>query len=157
MAKFDLENFRDWFIDLFQTNMAAKIAEINAEKGDSLLTDFTADQYFSDMNQRIDNYDRFIFYGFPDIQTINNGRGPSALEVTMAFDIVVAEPEGGTISENIVMRYTRAMVEIVEANSRSNPQIGDVSVEQFAPVSLNDNQLSARMKIGGISIKGTIG
>jgi hypothetical protein len=158
MAKFDLENFRDYFVSLFQVNLGTKLAEINAEKSDSIvLADFTSDQYFSDMNAKVSNYSKFIFYGFTDILTIPNPRGGFALDVTIAFDIVFSEPEGGTISENMIIRYTRALAEIVSENATRNPQIQDVEVQLFAPASFADNATSDRMKIGGIQIKGTIG
>jgi hypothetical protein len=138
--------------------MAAKVAEINAEKNDGIyLTAIPADQYFNDMNSVVNNYNLYVFYGFTEIATNPNPRGDYALDVTIAFDVCFSEPEGGAVSENMILRYTRAMAEIITANASRNASIGSIEVQLFAPVSVQDNQSSARMKIGGISIKGTIG
>lgn len=157
MARFDLENFRDYFLGLFQTNLSAKVTAINAEKADSItLSSFVADQYTSDMNEKVLNYEEFIYYGFPEILTNANAGMGFSQEITMSFEVVIADPNGGTLAETKLMRYTRALFEIIEENMQANPQIGDIEIEVFSPVTLTDNQGSPLSKVGGISIKGTL-
>lgn len=157
MARADIETFRDYFLGLIQANLAAKLAEINAEKADGItLTDFIAAQYTSDMNEKVMNYSEFVFYGFPEILTIPNPRGGFALDITMSFEVVFCAPDGGTVAENKILRYTRAMAEIVTESLRGNCIASDVTVEILAPVSLAENLRSQWTKIGGIQIRGTI-
>lgn len=162
MAQYDLESFRDEFLTLFQTEMAAKITAINTEKGAvsgdlDYLTDFTSDQYIADMNEKVMNYESFVFYSWPSVVTTESFAGKYSLEVTMAFEVVFTDMEGGEIANNKILRYTRAMAEIVieYANKRSS-QISNLELSILAPTPIQLNQETPVWKVGGISIKGVI-
>jgi hypothetical protein len=158
MARADIETFRDYFLNLIQANLAAKIAQINLEKNDGItLTDFIPDQYTNDMGRAVMNYSQFVFYGFPEILTIPNPRGDFAMDITMSFEIVLAAPEAGIVAENKILRYTRAFAEIITESLRGNYIASDVTVEILAPISLAENLGSQWSKIGGIQVRGTIG
>ena len=158
MARFDIENFRDYFIAMIKDNLAAKLAEINAEKADSLTLEvFDNDQYAGSLSEKVMNYADFVLYGFPEIQTIQQpDSGDFAIEIQMTFDIWIADTDGGIVAENKVLRYTRAFSEIIAENIRKNPIIGDVQLEIFSPLPLSLSQFSAIMRVGGVQIKGTI-
>ncbi len=158
MARFDVESFGDYFLALIQSKLSAKIAAINAEKNDGItLETFDSAQYVDDMNGEVVNYASFIFYGFPEVSTIMNPNGDFALEVTMSFEIVFQGTEIGPVVSKKILRYSRALAEIICENIRENAQIQSVSVELLSPVTFIQNQNSSRTKIGGIQIKGTIG
>lgn len=156
MAKFDIESFRDYFLGLFQANLAAKVSEINSEKNDGItIVDIPAAQYFNDLNAAVVNYHTFIFYGFPEIKTTDRRGTSFSLEITMSVEVVISESEGGTETENKIMRYTRALAEII-AESAKHPQISELEIELFAPISLQLNLGSPVTKAGGINIKGAV-
>lgn len=158
MAQFDVESFGDYFLDLIQTNLSAKITALNAEKNDGItLETFTNAQYIDDMNGEVVNFASFIFYGFPEVVTNMNQNGDFALDVTMSFEVVFQGTEVGPVVSKKILRYSRALAEIVCENIRKNSQIQSVSVEVLAPVTFIQNANSSRSKIGGIQIKGTIG
>lgn len=157
MAIFDIESFRDYFLQLFLDNLDAKITQINTEKSDDItLESFELAQYVNDMNDKVMNYDSFILYGLLDITSILNAGAPAGLDVTMSFEIAFTNLNDSLLAETRIMRYTRALSEVVEENSSNNSQIGSIEVSQYAPITLALNKNSPVMKVGGISIKGTI-
>lgn len=157
MAKFDVESFADHFIALFQSKLSAKISAINTEKNDGIvIADITSAQYFSDMNEQINNYDEIIYYGFPSIVATASHAGGVSEEISMSFEVLIPCPEGGLIDNKKIMRYTRALKEVALENARANASISDLKIETFSPVVLQSNQNSPLMKAGGIMITGVI-
>lgn len=157
MVKFDVETFRDFFLATFQAGMAAKVAEINAEKADSItLEDISADQYLSGWNEKVATYDIFILYGFPEITALQTVGSDTALEITMSVEIVI--PEGNTAdnsTETKVMRYTRALAEIAAAVATERAEISDLEIAPYSPIQLAA-QDGSLLRMAGIEIKGTI-
>jgi len=158
MAIFDVEGFRDYFLNLFQTELGAKITAINTEKADTItLETFVNNQYVNDMNEKVMNYNEFIFYGFPDISSIANAGYGTAQDITMSFEVVIADSEGGSVAESKIMRYTRALSEVIEDNMNKHPQISDLEYATYSPVTMALNTGTPLVKVGGISLKGSIG
>lgn len=158
MARYDLENFRDYFINLVKANIAAKLAEITAEKADGIILEgLSNDQYASSLSQKVMNFNTFLLYHFPDIRTIQAPDSKTfSLEVTMTLDIWTADPEGGDVAENKIMRYTRAISEIITENIDKNPMIRSIEIEVFSPLPLILSQNSQLMRVGGVQLKGFI-
>ena len=60
MSKIDIETVENKILEIIQANFNNKIAEINADKGDSLLTNI--DKYMNNFYEEVTNYSQFIFY-----------------------------------------------------------------------------------------------
>lgn len=156
MAKFDIESFRDYWIDLIKAGLTAKLAEITTEKGDSLvLATFSDEQWTNDYNKKVLNYESFVLYSMEisNPETVGNAAN---IEIKLFIEIVFANREGGIEVENRILRYTRAMMEIVLENSRKNASISGVTIREFVPVPIKISVNSPVMKTGAVEITGTI-
>ena len=156
MARFDLEDFRDVLKAYLVDNMVAKVAEINTEKGDSLLFVIPEAQYFQDFNEKIVNVTNFIYFGFlPFDPGISSGNS-LAQPITMFFLTMVSDHEGGILGENKILRYTRAMTEIFQENALSNAHISDLEITILPPDLVQIKPGADWYKAGGVYVKGTV-
>ena len=156
MANFDLEDFRDILKAYLVDNMAAKVAEINTEKGDSLLVEIPEAQYFQDFNEKIVNFTDFMYFGFlPFDPGISSGNS-LAQPVSMFFLSMISDHEGGTVGENKLLRYTRAMTEIFQANATANAHISDLEITIMPPELVQIRPGADWYKAGGVYVKGTV-
>jgi len=154
---FDLEDFRDALVLVLQNGMAAKVAEINLEKGDDpVLVEIPAADYFLDFNSRIVNVPQFIHFGFmPFEPSIPNG-SEVALPSTMFFSTFTPDQEGGIVGENKILRYTRAMLEIFASASTQIANISELELTPFPPMRVNLDHTSEWYKVGGVHVKGIV-
>lgn len=156
MARFDLESMRDEFLNLFKTKLNDKIAEISTEKGDSITLDtFSDEQYVNDLNSKVMNYDEFVFYSFGNVSTIPNYK-KYALEAVLNFEVVFVDRQGGALAESKLLRYTRAMADLVYENIEEIAVVGEIEVELFTPVTVQESLDSPVLRVAGIGIRGTI-
>jgi len=156
MANFDLEDYRDLMKAFLVDNMAAKVAEINTEKGDSLLVEIPEAQYFQDFNEKIVNFKDFIYFGFlPFEQGISSGNALGQ-PVSMFFLTMVSDHAGGIVGENKILRYTRAMMEIFQAESLTDSRISDLELTILPPDLIQIEPGADWYKAGGIYVKGTV-
>lgn len=156
MARFDAESFRDHFLNLLKNNISSKISEINTEKGDSLLLVPSADQYISDMNSKVMQYDWFILHQIGEITAIQTGGPLIAKEIELFFTVWFTDREGGDDAENKTLRYMRVLEEIFTDNFDKSPYISDIEIETFAPFSIAANNSSQIYRAAGVGIKGVI-
>lgn len=154
MAQFDLEEMVSEFVALFQANLNTKITALNTEKGDSELTTFTNEQYINDLNKKVMNYSQFIYYTFDEINAIQNN-SQYEIDATLDFMVVFVEREGGTLAETKLLRYTRALTEVVLENI-DTLRTQDIEVSIFAPVDAIDSMTNAYLRVAGIKIKGIL-
>ena len=156
MGSFDLEDFRDILKAYLVDNMVAKVAEINTEKGDSLLVVIPESSYFQDFNEKIVNVTDFIYFGFlPFDPGISSGNSIGQ-EITMFFMTMVSDHEGGILGENKILRYTRAMIEIFQANALANAHISDLEITILPPDLVQIRPGADWYKAGGVYVKGTV-
>ena len=156
MSSFDLEDFRDVLKAYLVDNMAAKVAEINTEKDDSLLIEIPEAQYFQDFNEKIVNFTDFMYFGFlPFDPGISSGNS-LAQPVSMFFLSMISDHEGGTVGENKLLRYTRAMTEIFQANALANSHISDLEITILPPDLVQIRPGPDWYKAGGVYVKGTV-
>ncbi len=158
MPRFYIEDLRDYYLNLFQNQLDAKLAAITAERADDVELDtFEAEQYTNTLNEKVMNYESFIFYGFPVIDSVNNAGGcETPQRITMSVAVVFCNPEDGRLAETQIMRYTRALSEVAAESALENPVISGLVIDEFAPLDMSDNMGSTNMKYGGITITGTI-
>jgi hypothetical protein len=154
MAQFDIESFRDYFVGLLQAGMAAKVAEINTEKGDSLLEDIPAAQYVSSFNETVMNYDFVLYNEIAEIRTLESHPGGISREITLFFSVVFMNMDDWTATEKRILRYARAMEEIIQAGQ--HPAISDFEIDVAAPNMIQLSEKSPIWQAGGIQIKGVI-
>lgn len=153
-GKYDIETFIGDIVALVQANLANKIAAINTEKNDDyeLVAVDNAD-YYNDLSSQILNASPFMYYTPMNIETSSNGAHTS-IEVTLllvvAFNNVNA---GGTI--NKVLRYSRALREIVQENYKQSASASRLLIEELVPsnVSIIEGEVH---KMGGIELKATL-
>lgn len=156
MARFDLEDFRDVLKAYLVDNMVAKVAEINAEKGDSLLIDIPEAQYFQDFNEKIVNFKEFIYFGFQPFEPGISSGDSLAQPVSMFFVTMVTDQSGGITGENKILRYTRAMAEIFQAKALTDSRISDLEITILPPDLVKIEPGSEWYKAGGVNVKGTV-
>jgi len=157
MAKFDLEVFSDTLKNYLIDNMAAKVAEINTEKGDDpVLNEIPAAAYFEDFNEKIVNFTDFIYFGFDEFEPGVSNAGEIGQPVSMFFLTLVIDQDGGVVGRNKILRYTRAMFEIFEENATTDANISDLEMIILPPDRVTLDLSSDWYKTGGVRIKGTI-
>lgn len=157
MSQFDVESFYDFCSAVVQDNIAAKVAEINAEKADAhVIQAPTENQFVSDFSAQLLNENFFIYYELLDTEATEQAGDSVALEVMMRFYALFVEAEDGTDSVKKALRYSRALHEIFLEHYRDVPEISGIEIIQIAPQSTQFPNSSDWYKIGGVEIKGTI-
>lgn len=157
MAKYDLEDFRSYFLNLIKDNMSAKLAEITAEKADSITLDAPdADHYIHSIDDQALAFDPFVHYGFSEIESASQG-GSILWKPTMFFAYYfLDDSQKGDVAETKILRYTRAMVEIIAANAAQNSYISTPEIIPLPPAIVSfAMQDGSDYKVGGIEIKGS--
>lgn len=154
--RFDLEDFRDTLKAYLVDGMAAKVAEINTEKGDTLLNEIPEAQYTQDLNEKIVNFTEFIYFGFLDFDPPVSSGGQIAQPVSMFFMTVVPDTDGGIVGENKILRYTRAMTEIFQAQALKDSRISGLEITPMPPALVDIEPGSEWHKAGGVFVKGTV-
>lgn len=112
MARYDIEDFLDDLLAAMQANLNASITAVNSEKNDSItLAAINNDAYFlQSMNERVANFDPFVFYGYVDPQTKGIG-GASAHTYTIQVIITMIDRQDSEASKRI-FRYGRALEDL---------------------------------------------
>lgn len=150
----DIEFLEQKILGIVQNNFATKIAEINSEKGDSLLENIDSSYYYNDLYVSELNTDLFIFYGIKD-PVIDSIGGDSAEEWTIFYNIFIHKQNELTLIRNSILRYTRALKEIVQENVEDIQQYSCNLAELSAvePQDVEDIINETPYKMGGIEFK----
>lgn len=151
--KFDPEEFESSFIAMFQDKLAAKLSEIETEKGDGVsLPDFTDRQYIDSFQSRVLNESQFFYYK-TEIETPETRGRFIQQQITMSCGAFFIE-ENWTVAKKKIFRYTRAITEV--ALKHKDSRISDLQAQTFAPIELQLNANSAFMKAGIVELTGSI-
>jgi len=152
--KYDVETFRDAIISIVQSNLAAKITEINTEKNDDyVLTDIATSSYYNDITDQVLNVSPFIYYGLSNVIVKTNG-AQTSLVVTMFISIVFDNQNQNGV-ESKALRYIRSLREIILANYKKIPSASPLLIDEFLPTNFQLNK-GADFKIGGVHVTATI-
>jgi len=156
MGKNDIEKVEQVILGIVQSNLAAKVVEINTDKGDTLLTDIASDKYFSDFYQKESTGSKFIFFGIeqPEAQSIGVD---SAETWTIFYKIFIEQQNNLSTIRSSVLRYTRALKEIINENSSliaRHCSKGEIS--NLTPENVEDINNNTPFKMGGIEFKVTL-
>lgn len=118
MGKNDIEKVEQVILGIVQSKLAAKVAEINADKNDAIvLTNIDSSKYFNNFYEEEETSDLFIFYGIEQVET--QSIGVDSAETWTIFYIVYIG-DSNNKKANVrpkVFRYTRALKEIINENS----------------------------------------
>jgi len=163
-CNYDIEVFRNSIIQLIQTELNIKITEINAEKNDDFnITDILPQNYYNDITDQVLNVSPFIYYGFVSLDSSTTGT-KTQTTITMFISVVFdnsntyyANDYGtyGSGTETKVLRYTRALKEVIQDNYKKFAWASPLSVTEFTPQDFELNK-GSDFKVGGIHVTGTI-
>lgn len=154
--KNDIEQVEQVILGIVQSKLAAKVTEINTDKGDSLLTDIAVENYFSDFYDEELTASKFIFFGIeqPEAQSIGSD---SAETWTIFYKVFIQQENNLSTIRSSVLRYTRALKEIINENSRliaRHCSKGEIS--NLTPENVEDINNNTPFKMGGIEFKITL-
>lgn len=157
MAKYDIEVFESDLLSLVQTNLSAKLTAITTEKGDSItLTVPATDQYFNTTDDEVNNQGIMVLYGVTDglIDSISSHSAESIRFMLLVYLDEMNLLQG--VVRKKILRYIRALKEIIQENFDKFPTASALQVETIAPQSFQDNERSPVYKVGGVYIQTSI-
>jgi hypothetical protein len=155
MAKYDLERLLTDFKAMMVARLNIKLAEITAEKGDSItLAQVTSDAYFfQTMPPGATQPNPFIVYGLGEPET--EGIGPATVKAwPIEVSLCLLNPGSDPNIAKRVLRYSRALEELFHEGWADIPQSITLKVESLAPIEFKwRNQL---FQATGLSIKAVV-
>lgn len=154
---YDIETLLDDLKNLLQEKLNTKIDAIALEKSTSEIT-FDMQQvqessyHYQTWSDKILTQVPAIFYGIEEIQA--NGVGPATLEVYKIFvEIIILDNGNDPYTQRRLLRYSRALKEVLQENYDSFPWSNKTKIETVRPVSFSLNQdTSEEIHVGGVSI-----
>ena len=157
MAAYDLDNLLTDIGSVITDNLNTKIAEINTEKGDSLLTTVDSDAvYKQTLRLQTVAYSPYIFYGITSIENISTNGPMSAMNVLVDIGIVLRDEAADTQIISKMFRYHRALKEIFEDDWILAENSIKMSVSNLAPVEFTRLGDETNHRVIGIQINATI-
>lgn len=157
MAKYDTEDFLDNIKAVLIANLNTKLAAIDTAKTQDTLSlpqVQTAAYAFQGLNEEVINFDPFIIYGVESIATIPQLQG-SATDITASVVLVLCE-NGKDEIDRLMLRYSRALKEVIEENYQSVGKGIKMLVSEFMPISFKFLNSDDSYKAVGININATI-
>jgi hypothetical protein len=163
-CNYDIEVFRNSVIKLIQNELNIEITKINLEKDDDFsILDIAPENYYNDISDQVLNVSPFIYYGFVSLDSSTTGT-KTQTTITMFISVVFdnsntyyANDYGtyGSETETKVLRYTRALKEVIQNNYKKFAWASPLSVTEFTPQDFELNK-GSDFKVGGIHVTGTI-
>ena len=152
-----IEDFLNCSIALVKEQINAKLAEIDAERGDFTLKPIDLDNgiVFQSLNNLPVNFDPILFYGIDqvDSDSIESAQGETW---DLEFSIILADPQDRTADKRI-LRYQRALKEIFSENYiKINNMRQKVRVKSLNPVSFLLQNSSNEFRAIGIIVETTL-
>ncbi len=156
MGKTDIEVVEQNILGIVQSNFAAKIAEINAEKGDDLLVDIPAFKYFSDFYDQTLNSEIFIWFGLDESDVIPV-QGNHGTTWNIFYRVLTVDLNSNTKARSQIFRYTRALYEIIEDNVNNISRFcSSPKITRLTPKDMTDIIDATPYKMGGINLEITV-
>lgn len=156
---YDGEDLLDDVVAIVQAGLTAKLAAIEAEKiakGKGVNGGLPAPEsdayYRQTWSDKILNHSPAIFYGIEDVQT--ESMGPATSEKFKVFvEVVLVDSGMDTDTANRLLRYSRALREVLQEKFASVAETGRIKIETVRPVSFKmDADSSEEIKVGGVSL-----
>lgn len=162
MALYDVERLLADLEDTLKTKLAAKLAAITAEKtalGFPLdLPEPAADDfYFQTWDDKILNSSPGILYGLRESVADGSSHSVTSERITLFVEVYYTHPmnesDDGSGTKRI-LRYTRALKEIIQENFDANEIMAKIKVKTLTPLSFRlDTDTSDEIKVGGIELE----
>lgn len=157
MAVKDVETILDQIETFLKANLGTKIVEINTEKADGItLATVDTDAYFMQtLNNKITNYNPFIFYGVADSNS--EGIGP-ATSRRYTFNVVIVAIDSGQDDNigRIMLRYNRIFRELFEKNWAEISRSDRFEVKSLEPIGFKLLNSSDDYRATGVELDLTI-
>ena len=152
-AAYDEERLLTDIENLFKNNFATKIAAINSEKSDSitLVTVDSTNGYFADMNDKSANYNPIILTAITDQTSESNGAA-TLRTITVNVALILSDDIGDANILKRMLRYGRAMREIVEDKFFNLRSVDIFKIESLPVLSFQKSGQSEVYKVVGINI-----
>jgi hypothetical protein len=155
-CKIDIEVVEDKILEIIKAALPAKLIEINTEKGDTLLTNIAEKNYLPDFYQKELTPPLFIFYGITEPEVTSNG-SDFATTWTVFYHILIEDINKLSLMRKKVLRYTRALYEVVCENSDKISRYGNIpEISSLTPQDVHDIVNETPYKMGGITLKITL-
>lgn len=155
--RYDLEDLCDDIATLLKEKLNAKIEAISNEKADAgksfdLPLIGENNYFFQSWDQKIRNTKVCIFYGIAKVDA--QGIGPNTSESYQLFiEVVYTSSRTDTKSVQRILRYSRALKEVIEENWDELFSGNKLIVETLVPISfILDSNTSEEVRVGGVSI-----
>lgn len=152
--KLDIECFLDQTLAFLRANLNDKIAAIDLEKNDAITTPPIPDEayIFQSLDEGVQNYDPFIFYG---ISRVEGEAIDSANSELWSVEITVIKTDSDSkIVTRQLLRYGRALKEIFQENYyKINSVRQKLRVSSLEPISFSSQNSSNRFKAIGVEIE----
>jgi len=162
MARYDIERLLDDVSALMKASLNTKLAAIQAEKDILLGSDnFNVKQvndkaWFDSLNEVVTNYDPFIYYGIT-VNEVTGEQGATAEDVQLFIMVLVADNQADKFIIKRMLRYVRALKEIVQENFDKLQCTSKFRVETVAPQDVKNTESGAYHKMSGIVLQTAIG
>lgn len=154
--KVDIEVVEGTILSIIQQKLPAKLLEINTEKGDTLLVNISNENYLNDFYQAELTPSLFIFYGIKSPEVQSSGSS-FATSYTIFYNVFVSQENNLNPIRSMILRYSRALSEIIEENSDLISRVCSVpQVIALTPEDVDDIISQTPFKMGGINLKITI-
>lgn len=154
---YDLENVLFDVSELIKSKFNTEIGLVNTEKSDEItLNDIPDSAYFiASMDDKVANKKDFVFIDYDELQPV--GLGPATSESFAIIILIVSVQINKIESVKRMLRYGRALKQVVQKNWRSLPsEIGTVKVESIPIQDIFLLNSTAQHKTIGLRIRGAI-
>lgn len=151
---YDIDSWVTDFETFLKANLNGKITALNTEKGDApqLLTIADGAYFFQTLNDKIANFNPFIFYGINDIEP--GPIGPAMSEKYLIDLIVVVVDVGqDLLIGKRLLRYNRALKDLIQSNWSSIGDGNKLKVRTLVPVAFKLANTSNEYRAIGITIE----
>ena len=153
MGKLDIEEVEKKILAIVQAKFAAKVAEINADKGDTLLVDIPTKNYLNNFYEEELTSDLFIWYGIDQPESTSI-RGDTATTWTIFYKVFVQDRGNLSTIRSKILRYTRAFMEIFQENNAKIRRFTTIpEITALTPEDVQDIMNDTPYKMGGVEIK----
>jgi len=160
-VKYDTERLLNDLKEIVQSNLNTKINEIQAEKATLLgasnfaVPEVHDDAWFDSLDDKTVNFDPYVYYGVSD-NTVIELAGAETSDVSIFFTVVLHYNGSDAAMFRKMLRYIRALQEIVAENFDAIPCASNLTVKTISPTDMKDLDGDTFHKIGGVVINTAI-
>lgn len=153
MAALDIEAILERVEAQIKARLTSKLESITTEKGDGVsLPGVETDAYFCQaLDERVTNYDPFIFYGVENVES--QGQGPYTAKAYSIFVLVVyGDKSNDDKLSTRLFRYQRAIEEIFADEWVIKGQVKS-KVQTIPPTQFQGVNSSAAYRAAGVMLE----